>query len=440
MKFIDKLSEKLLPVAAKINNQRHLSAIRDGFIITMPLIMAASFFILLNAVVFSNAWVQQFVDLSFLAGLAGIVNNGTMGILAILVCYNIGFNLATWYASSGKIENKGFSPTHAGGLSVALMFIMIPLNSTVTLADGATAEVSGVYLQSLTSSSGLFLAMLAALVGTELFVLFSKVEKLRIKMPESVPPAVGTSFNSLIPEVLVIIIFAIAVFVLDKTTGLTVPEVVDVIIQTPLKGFVLSAPGMLFIQFISDTLWVFGMHGSSILSPIKSAPMLAAIQENMSAFEAGTAIPNIVTEPFVGSFGLLGGGGCILPLIIAIFIVSKRKEQKDVARLGLAPSCFNIAEPIMFGLPVVMNPIFMIPCALIPSINLIIAYFATSVGLIGKTVAAAPWITPPVFQAWIATGGNLPAAILALLLFIMDILLFIPFIMASNKAKGLEIA
>lgn len=438
MKFIDKLSEKLLPIAAKINNQRHLTAIRDGFIITMPLIMAASLFILLNAVIFSNAWVMQFIDLSFLSGLAGIVNNGTMGILAILVCYNIGFNLASYYIKDGSITNKGFSPTHAGGLSVAVMFIMMPLTNLVTLTDGNVAEVNGVYLQSLTSSSGLFLAMIAALIGTDLFVKFSKYEKLRISMPESVPPAVATSFNSLIPEVLVIMIFAIVVFVLDSITGLTVPEVVDTIIQTPLKGFVLSASGMLFLQFISDGLWVFGMHGSSILAPIKTAPMLESIQENMSAFEAGKEIPNIITEPFIGSFGLLGGGGCILPLVIAILIVSKRKEQKDIARLGLAPSCFNIAEPMMFGLPVVMNPIFMIPCALIPSINLMIAYAATSAGLIGRTVAAAPWITPPVFQAWVATGGNLPAALLALLLFVFDIFLFIPFVMASNKAAQTE--
>ncbi|MGX7418083.1 PTS sugar transporter subunit IIC [Carnobacterium gallinarum] len=438
MNFIDNLSEKLLPIASKVNNQRHLGAIRDSFIVTMPLIMAASFFILLNAVVFSNEFVMKIIDLSALAGLAGIVNNGSMGILAILVCYNIGFNLATWYVKSGRINNPGFSPTHAGGLSLALMFMMMPLNSVVTLADGKTAEVAGVYLQGLTSSSGLFLAMLAALLGTELFVALSRFKKLRISMPDSVPPAVATSFNSLIPEVLVIIIFVIVIFTLDQTTGLTVPQIVDTIIQTPLKGFVLSAPGMLFLQFISDTLWVFGMHGSSILSPIKSAPMLEAIQENMTAFEAGKHIPNIVTEPFIGSFGLLGGGGCILPLIFAIFIVSKRKEQKDIAKLGLAPSLFNIAEPIMFGLPVVMNPIFLIPCALIPSINLIIAYLATSAGLIGRTVAAAPWITPPVIQAWVSTGGNIPAALLAIILLVLDVILFIPFVLASNKAAKIE--
>lgn len=171
---------------------------------------------------------------------------------------------------------------------------------------------------------------------------------------------------------------------MKKATGLNVPDLINLAIQTPLKGFVLSVPGMLFIQFFSDFLWVFGMHGSSILAPIKQAPMLQSIEENMLAFQNHQDIPNIITEPFANAFGLIGGGGCILPLVIAILWVSRRKDQRQVAKLGLTTCMFNITEPVMFGLPVVMNPIFMIPCAIIPSINLIIAYFATSIGLVGK--------------------------------------------------------
>lgn len=438
MGFIDKLSEKLLPLASKINNQRHLASIRDAFILTMPLTIVASLFILLNSVIFSNELVMQYVDLSYLGGLASVVNNGTMGILAILICYNIGFNLSGYYKKEYGEEIAKLNPTHAGIVSLSVMFVMMPLNNVVTLADGSTEEIAGVYLQSLTSSSGLFLGMLAAVIGTELFVRFSHYKKLKIKMPEDVPPAIADSFNSLIPVVLVITIVSAAVFALERFTGLTIPELVDTIIQAPLSGFVLSTAGMIFIQFISDLLWVFGMHGSSILAPIKSAPMLESLQENMNAFQMGKEIPNIITEPFIGSFGLLGGGGNILPLVIAIFIVSKSEQQRSVAQLGLAPSLFNIAEPVMFGLPVVMNPIFMIPAAILPAINLIIAYIVTNIGLVGKTVAAAPWITPPIIQAWVSTGGNIPAAILAALLLAMNVVLYIPFVMASNKQEQMD--
>lgn len=438
MKFVDKLSEKLLPIVSKINGQRHLLAIRDAFIITMPLVMAASFMVLLNALVFSNATVQKFVDLSFLSDLAVIVNNGTMSILAIVVCYNIGVNLANYYIKSKKIDDPSFNAVHAGVLSLATMFILMPINTTVTLADGATADVAGVFPQALTSSSGLATAMICALLSTELFVHLAKFKKLKIKMPDGVPPAVATSFNSLVPEVLVVLVFGIFVFVLKTATGLNVPDLINLAIQTPLKGFVLSVPGMLFLQFFSDFLWVFGMHGSSILAPIKQAPMLQSIEENMTAFQNHQAIPNIITEPFANAFGLIGGGGCILPLVIAILWVSRRRDERQIAKMGLTTCLFNITEPVMFGLPVVMNPIFMIPCAIIPSINLIIAYFATSVGLIGKTVAAAPWITPPVIQSVIATGGNLMAGVLTVALIALDVFLFLPFVMASNKAAQMR--
>lgn len=438
MKVVDRLSEKMLPIVSKMSSQRHLLAIRDSFIVTMPLVMAASVMVLLNALIFSNATIQRVLDLSPLAELASIVNNGTMSILAIIVCYNIGWNLATHYIQIGVIDDPSFSPVHAGILSTAVMFILMPLSSTVTLLDGNTAEATGVFLQSLTSSSGLAMAMIAALVSTELFIKLAKMKSFKIRMPEGVPPAVATSFNSLVPEIVVILFFSVVVFTLNHTTGLNVPQLIELAIQTPLKAFVLSVPGILFLQFFSDFLWVFGMHGSSILAPIRQAPLLQSIQENMDAFSVGKEIPNIITEPFTNAFGLIGGGGCILPLVIAILWASKRQEQRSIAKFGLTTCLFNITEPIMFGLPVVMNPIYMIPCAIIPSINLIIAYAATSLGIISKTVAAAPWITPPVIQSFIATGGDIRAAVLTVILIILDVFLFLPFVLAANKAKLAE--
>ena len=438
MKVVDRLSEKMLPIVSKMSSQRHLLAIRDSFIVTMPLVMAASVMVLLNALIFSNATVQRILDLSPLAELASIVNNGTMSILAIIVCYNIGWNLATHYIQTGVIDDPSFSPVHAGILSTAVMFILMPLSSTVTLMDGNTEEATGVFLQSLTSSSGLATAMIAALVSTELFIKLAKMKSFKIRMPEGVPPAVATSFNSLVPEIVVILFFSVVVFTLNHTTGLNVPQLIELAIQTPLKAFVLSVPGILFLQFFSDFLWVFGMHGSSILAPIRQAPLLQSIQENMDAFSVGKEIPNIITEPFTNAFGLIGGGGCILPLVIAILWASKRQEQRSIAKFGLTTCLFNITEQIMFGLPVVMNPIYMIPCAIIPSINLVIAYAATSLGIISKTVAAAPWITPPVIQSFIATGGDIRAAVLTVILIILDVFLFLPFVLAANKAKLAE--
>ena len=427
--MLETIANKLLPIATKLSQQRHLSAVKDSFIISMPLVMAASMFTLFNALA------VNFFNNDVFSGLTTIVNQGTLGILAILIAFTTASNLADYYLiNKPELADSGFTKIHAGGLAVALMFMLMPTTQQVVV-EGLTdpAVISGMFSQDLTSSSGLIYSILTALLGTEIFVRFAAIQCLRIKMPDNVPPAIEKSFNALIPELLVIVIFACVVFGLDSFAGLTIPDLINSMISKPLSGFVLSSGGLIFLQFISDLLWVFGIHGSSILSPIRTAPMLEALTENINASSAGTAIPNIITEPFMNMYGLIGGGGCVLALIIAIFIVSKRKDSRAVARLGLIPSLFNISEPIMFGLPVVMNPIFMIPAIIVPSINLIIAYILTSLHVVGKVIAQVPWITPPGFYAFFATGGDIMAAILSLALLALDVLIYIPFVKVSDR-------
>lgn len=427
--MLDKLANKLLPIATKLAQQRHLSAVKDSFIISMPLIMAASLFVLLNALG------ANFFHTDIFSGIATIANQGTLGVLSILIAFTTANNLAEYYLRvKPELAQSGFTKIHAGGLAVALMFILMPVTQSVVV-DGIKDPIiiSGMFAQELTSSSGLIYSLLTALIGTEIFVKLASIRCLRIKMPDNVPPAIEKSFNALIPELITITIFTLLVFGLDFVWGVTVPDIITAVISKPLSRFVLSSPGLIFLQFISDLLWVFGIHGAPILSPIRTAPMLEALTENIAASGAGNSIPNIVTEPFMNMYGLIGGGGCVLALIIAIFIVSKRQDHKTVAKLGLVPSLFNISEPIMFGLPVVMNPIFMIPAIIVPSINLIIAYVLTNMNLVGRVVAQVPWITPPGFYAFFATGGDFMAAILSLALLALDVIIYVPFVKVSNK-------
>ena len=429
--MLEKIANKLLPIATKLSQQRHLSAVKDSFIISMPLVMAASLFILLNALA------VNFFKTDVFSGLATIANQGTLGVLSILIAFTTANNLADYYLTNKpELASSGFTKIHAGGLAVALMFMLMPATQQVVvegISDPIT--ITGMFAQDLTSSSGLIYSILTALIGTEIFVKFASFKALRIKMPDNVPPAIAQSFNALIPELITITIFTLIVFGLDKIFGLTVPALINAIISKPLSGFVLSSPGLIFLQFISDLLWVFGIHGAPILSPIRTAPMLTALTQNIEASGAGLPIPNIVTEPFMNMYGLIGGGGCVLALVIAVFIVSKREDHKTVAKLGLVPSLFNISEPIMFGLPVVMNPIFMIPAIIVPSINLIIACILTNIHLVDRVIAQVPWITPPGFYAFFATGGDIKAAILSLLLLALDVLIYIPFVKVSNKVE-----
>ncbi|WEV36502.1 PTS transporter subunit EIIC [Lactobacillus sp. ESL0677] len=435
MSVSDKINKLVLPLATKIGNQRHLVAIRDAFVDITPIIMVNSVFILLNSLVFSNPTVlKTFPYAAKLMDMGTMVNSGTLGFMTIFVTFVIGYRLLNSYIADGRIGSKDISPIHAGILSVATALIMFPLNNQAVVSGTAkTVTVGGVYTQALTSSGGMFVGIIAALLSTELLLVFYKAKKLRIKMPDGVPPAVAQSFNSLIPESLVVIVFAVVSFTYVQIFHQSFTDLVQAIISKPLQVAMQSWIGLFVIQFATQFLWFFGLHGQNIVASVTSPPMLAAIQQNMTAFAAHKVVPNIVTNPWIGMYTLFGGTGAILPFLIAIFIASKRKDYRDVAKLGLLPSFFNVSEPIMFGMPVVMNPYFVIPFIFVPLINLAIAYPLTALGLVAKSVVIPAWTIPPILTTWITTAGDIPATILSLLLFIMDIFLYLPFVMASNK-------
>lgn len=429
---IDKFVDKIMPVVGKIAGQRHLCAIRDGFIVLMPLIIGASIFVLLNNVVLdsNNGILKSFVNLDKYKEIGVIANNATLGILAILFAFTLSYNLAKSYDEDG---------VNAGVIGVSVMATMIPQAITI-VPDGFkdSITVSGVISSVNISSSGLFLAIIAGLLGTEFFIRLSRNEKLKIKLPDAVPYGVSKSFNVMIPSIITLTVFSVLVFFINQISSVSIPELISKLIQAPLQSLVQNPGGMIFITFISNLLWAFGIHGSSILSPITSPTLLAAIQENMDAFNAGLAVPNIVTEPFINSYSLIGGGGCMLSLVIAIFIASKRSDHREIGKLAALPSVFNISEPIMFGLPVVLNPIFILPVVLVPALNLIIAYYVTALGFVSKTVALVPWTTPPVMSAFLATGGDYRAAILSIILLVLSVIIYIPFVLMANREQELE--
>ncbi|MFV0394248.1 MAG: PTS sugar transporter subunit IIC [Coprobacillaceae bacterium] len=433
-KVLDQSFEKLMPIFSKFSSQRHIGAIRDGFMTLMPLIIVSSIFILLNNVLFdsTNGFLKSFGNFDHLKEIGVLIYNASLGIMAILFAFALSYNLAKSYKEDGLM---------AGVLGVSLLVVMLPsVISVIPSGMDSAVEVGGVISQSHVSSTGLFIAIITGIIGTEAFIRLSRIEALRIKLPDTVPPMVAKSFNTLLPTIIVITVAAVFSFGMTSIFDVNIPDLVAEFIQAPLQGLVQSVPGLLLITFLSNLLWVFGIHGSSILSPLTAPILTAALQANMAANTNGTAVPNIITEPFINSFSLLGGGCCTIALLMAIFFVSKRQDHRAIAKISILPGLFNINEPVMFGLPVVLNPILMIPALLVPTINLIIAYFATSLGMIARTVVSAPWTTPPVLQAYLSTGGDIKAGILAALLLILDICIFIPFVLMSNKqySKNIE--
>lgn len=176
--MLDKFANMLLPIATKLSQQRHLCAVKDSFIISMPLVMAASMFTLINALA------VNFFKSEVFSGLTTVVNQGTLGVLSVLIAFTTANNLAEYYLSNQpELANSGFTKIHAGGLAVALMFMLMPVTQSITV-EGLKdpVAVAGMFAQSLTSSSGLIYSILTALLGTEIFVKLAAIKALRIKM------------------------------------------------------------------------------------------------------------------------------------------------------------------------------------------------------------------------------------------------------------------
>lgn len=416
-KLIDFLEKHFVPVAGKIGSQRHLVAIRDGFAVIMPLIIAGSLGVLINA--FPIKAYQNFMIGIFGEGwttFGANLSNGTMGLMSLLIVCTVSYNLAKSYDSD------------------ALSAAMISLGSLFMLYAPSLKD-PGAIPRGFLGATGLFVALFVAFVTTEIFTRLMKSPKLVIKMPDGVPPAVSRSFAALFPGIIVLAIWAIFKCLLSVAGVESIHELIYTAIQAPLMGVADSLGSAILITFIVHILWFFGLHGTNILAPIFNTVYLTNANVNIEAFKAGGDIPHIVTSPFFDAFVHLGGAGATLGLVIAIFIASKRKEKKMVANLSAAPGIFNINEPMMFGLPIVLNAWLIIPFVITPIILTIITYFAMATGLVPRTIALMPWQTPPIIGGFIVTG-SIRGALLAAFNLFLSIVIYIPFISIGEKMEA----
>lgn len=420
----DAFGEKAAYYANKLASNRYIAAIRDAFASTIPLTIIASVFILINNLLLdpTNGLLRSLGDFVALREIGGQIYNGTIGILGLVVTFLIGLHLAQSFGKEGYLE---------GVIALVCFFILNPNTVTAYTPTGETAQVTGVFAQSNTSATGLFLGIFAALVGVRLFILFSNSEKLKIKMPESVPPAIAKSFNGLAPGLFVAIIFGILEVSLRHLSGLSIPDVVAKVFQMPLVGGFQSYFGITFYCFLSCLLFFFGIHGPFVLGSVSGPVLLTSLQQNMDAHANGTALPNVVTQPYVDCYIYI----TMVSLVIAVLIGSKKADLKAVAKIGAVPSFFNINEPLMFGLPVIFNPLLGIPYVLVPIVSNTIAYTATSLGWVGKTYLTVPWVTPAGLSGYLSTGGDIRASILQIVIIVVGVFVYLPFVLMANKVK-----
>ena len=430
-KFTSWMEEHFVPVAAKIGSNKFLVAIRDAFIGIMPITMTGSVATLLNVFVRdlpNNYWPQLHwaENMAWLININGNVWWGTLVILAMCFVFSLGYQIAKVY----KVDAL------AGGLVAFASFIAItPQVATIAGAGPEEADVVGwgFLNYNYLNAQGLFTALIVGLIAG---LIYSKlmVKKIIIKMPDSVPPAVSRAFASIIPGVIAIYVVSIIGYIASATTGgKAIGDLINEYIAMPFLGLSQGLGAVLIIIIMVQLLWFFGLHGPNILGAVIEGTYTPALMMNDAAFQAGEKMTMVWTRASFDAYVWMGGSGCTIALIVAILIFSKRADSKAVAKLSLPMGCFNINEPVIFGMPIVLNPLYFIPWMIVPVVLTLIAYLATSSGMVPPCHVVVPWVTPPVLYAWLATGGSFAAALLALINLVVAVLLWIPFVIVANS-------
>jgi len=433
-KFQAGIERFLVPIAAKLNSQRHICAVRDSFILTFPLTMAGSLMVLLNFVFLSpDGFVAKLLKLeSIIPNFAEYQNifspvlRGSADILAIFIVFLVARNLAKTLKADDLLT---------GLTAVSVYFIIYPDYVGVDNVNHLTTKFLG--------SQGLFVAIIVGLVVGELMAILSKSEKLEIKMPEQVPPAVARSFKVLIPIILITLSFSIINFLIKKVAPGGLHEWVYTVLQSPLTKLGQSVGSVIVLAFICQILWAMGIHGPNTIAAVRDTMFAEAVNSNvLYAAQHGTAWGAPFPVTFNGlfdAFGAYGGSGATLGLVIALILFSKAKDQKSIAKLSLAPGIFNINEMVIFGLPIILNPIYIIPFVLAPIVNIIIGYSATCIFKIIPPVAyGVPWTTPGPLIPFLGTGGNVLALLIGVLCLAVSVLIYAPFVIAAGKASQVD--
>ncbi|MGF1727758.1 PTS cellobiose transporter subunit IIC [Photobacterium nomapromontoriensis] len=406
---------RLMPIAGRIAQQRHLGAIRDAYISFMPFIIVGSILLVISS--FPSVAYKEFMASVFGANWGNnieipfsVIFSGMSLFISFLVAYRLA-------------ERYDLDKISAGILSLSAFLILTPFAQADTLGTVIPTAWLG--------SRGLFVAMIGALIWTEVFKWFID-KKITIKMPDGVPPAVQKSFAALIPAT-VVMCLALAIRLAFATTEYqTIHQFIYDVLATPIRSFGTSYIGAMLTGLTITILWSVGINSGSMVNGIMRPIWAENQQENLTAVANGMTPPHVVTEQFFDIIWM-GGAGATLSLIIAVLIFARSQHVKKVGSLAAGSSIFNINEPVLFGLPVIMNPIMLIPFNLVPLVLITTQYVAMSIGLVATTTGAfIPWTLPAVFSGFIVTA-SISGAIMQVVNLAIGAMIYLPFLRIIDK-------
>ena len=426
MNFISNfIEEKMVPVVSKFASLRYMRALKSGFMVIMPLTIIASVFLLITdfpitgypefmAKIFGPEW-DSFLSPAYRA---------TFDMMGILLAGTIAYKLA---------ESDEVDPLPVMIISIVAYVIVTP--KFVTAESGEV--INKVLPMAWLWTKGVITAIIMSITSTEIYRFIVK-KNLVIKLPENVPPMVYKSFFSLVPGVIVVA-FALLVNGIFLTMGKSMHEFIYDILQVPLQGLTASPIAITIVAGLNGFLWWFGIHPTvvnSIVNPLLNANSV----ENLELFKQGALTlenANIGTIQMIDQFATIGGAGMTIGLVLAMLVVAKSQRMKMLSKLSTVPAVFNINEPIVFGLPIIMNPLMLIPLTLAPIVSVLIAYGAIVIGFMNPfNGVVAPWPTPPIFSGFLVSGWQ--GAVVQVVAIIAAFAIYYPFVLALDKQYRAE--
>ena len=417
-KFTEKLQEVLIPVSQKISGNKILKGISAGFSAMLPVTMVGAIFTLL-----ANLNIGPYQSL--------IQSIGLKSLFAIPADYTT--NMISLYAvfliarAEAEIIGMEQNDALASGV-IALMFFMI----LIPLGEGGT--IATTFL----GAAGLFTAMIVGVCIPWLHNIFVK-NNITIKMPDSVPPMISKSFAAMIPGLAIGFLAVILKVIGAKTEAGSITMLIYNLLRTPLMKLGNSPFTMLFLLFVCNLLWFFGIHGGMVTMPVQSMLYTALTNENLAAYAAGEKLPNIITGGAWFGMGNIGGSGCAIGLCLCILLFAKSAQYKALRPISTPAGLCAISEPMVFGVPLVLNPIMLAPMLLAPTVTFVLGYLAMKTGLVPYMCGASVPTGTPVLLSGFITWAGFSGVVLQLVLIAVSTLIYYPFFKAvDNQALALE--
>ncbi|RIO13202.1 PTS cellobiose transporter subunit IIC [Mammaliicoccus sciuri] len=413
--FMEKLEDVLLPIADKLNNNKYLASLRDGFMVALPLIIFGSIFVVIANFPFLDKLLSESQYTAW-QNAVGPASAATLSIMGLFVILGIGYKLT---------ERNGLEGIYGAVTALSAVLILTPQ---------VVGKTEGVIPTEILGAKGMFLGIIVSIITSELYSYFTK-KLITIKMPKGVPDQVSKSFSALLPVAFTLTIFLVIRILIALTPFNTLQDLIYTIVQEPLTALGKGLPATIIAVLFIQIFWFFGLHGQIIVNTVFDPIWYSLNNENFEAFQKGIELPNIITKQFIDTFLVgMGGTGETIAVVIAIYLICRSKQNKEIAKLGTPASIFNVNEPILFGLPIIMNPLVIIPWIISPVIVTIVSYSAMYTGIVPKPSGViVPWTTPIFISGYLATGNAWQGAALQLVNLIITFIIWWPFLKLLDK-------